>query len=275
MKLTLLQIVQSIMSDMNSDEINSISDSIESQQVASICRDTYFDIVSRKEIAANGTLSTLGSYSDDQNPTVLSLPPNSQKVDWIAYNKKRDPSDKDMFEIIPYALPSDFIFNANSINSQQSNVQIVHSGGGATFSIYNDRPPSMWTTFDDELVTFDSFCNTFEDTLQGSNTQIMTHNIPTFSITDYATPDLPDEYFAMYLAECKAACFVYIKDAGNAKAEEIATRQRYVMSQKGWVAAGGIVYANYGRGSVKNSSNNFDKWGTGTSTYPSGGPLLD
>ena len=40
MKTTLLQIVQSILSDMDSEEVNSISDTTEAQQIASVVEDT-------------------------------------------------------------------------------------------------------------------------------------------------------------------------------------------------------------------------------------------
>ena len=46
MKSTLLQVVQSILSDMDSEDVNTISDTIEAQQVASVVEDTYFNIMS-------------------------------------------------------------------------------------------------------------------------------------------------------------------------------------------------------------------------------------
>jgi len=275
MKKTLLQIVQSVMSDMNSDEINSISDSVEGQQVASICRDTYFDIVSRKELAANSSLGQLLSYGDNLQPTTLIVPDNVQRVEWLTYNKKRSDDDKDQFELLQYVYPEDFLFRSNSLDSQTDYVQTIQVSGGASVAIRTDLPPSIWTSFNDDQIILDSFCSDFEDTIQGIHTQSKFFTIPSFTISDNFVPDLPTEMFAMYLAECKAASFVFIKDAGNAKAEEVANRQRYVMSQKGWKSAGGIQYADYGRASRKTGSKHFDKWATGSSTYPSGGPLLD
>ena len=48
MKYTLLEIVQEILSDMDSDEVNSIDDTVESQQVASIVRSAYMAIMSNR-----------------------------------------------------------------------------------------------------------------------------------------------------------------------------------------------------------------------------------
>ena len=50
MKRTLLSMVQSILSDMDSEDVNAISDSIEAQQVASVIEDTYFNLVSARDI---------------------------------------------------------------------------------------------------------------------------------------------------------------------------------------------------------------------------------
>lgn len=50
MKTTLLQVVQSILSDMDSEAVNSISDTTEAQQIASVVEDTYYNIISAREI---------------------------------------------------------------------------------------------------------------------------------------------------------------------------------------------------------------------------------
>jgi hypothetical protein len=41
-KMTLLEIVQDVLNDMDSDEVNSISDTVEATQIANICRSVYY-----------------------------------------------------------------------------------------------------------------------------------------------------------------------------------------------------------------------------------------
>jgi hypothetical protein len=41
MKMTLLEMVQNILSDMDSEEINSLSDSNEAEQIAKVVENTY------------------------------------------------------------------------------------------------------------------------------------------------------------------------------------------------------------------------------------------
>ena len=58
MKKTLLELVQSILSDMDSEPVNSISDSIEAEQIASVIEDTYFNFISAREIPEHRQLTT-------------------------------------------------------------------------------------------------------------------------------------------------------------------------------------------------------------------------
>lgn len=48
-KLTLLDIVQDVLSDMDSDEVNSINDSIEALQVAAIAKSTFYNIIDGRD----------------------------------------------------------------------------------------------------------------------------------------------------------------------------------------------------------------------------------
>jgi hypothetical protein len=50
MKKTLLEIVQDILSDMDSEEVNSISDSNEARQVARIVQTTFYNLIATREI---------------------------------------------------------------------------------------------------------------------------------------------------------------------------------------------------------------------------------
>ena len=74
MKTTLLQIVQSILSDMDSEEVNSISDTTEALQIASVVEDTYYNIVAARDIPEHNTLIFLTSLVDSTRPTHFQYP---------------------------------------------------------------------------------------------------------------------------------------------------------------------------------------------------------
>ena len=72
--MTLIQIVQDILSDMDSDEVSSINDSVESLQVAQIVKSTYYNIIDGKDFPFLYELFQLTPTSTVARPTHMSLP---------------------------------------------------------------------------------------------------------------------------------------------------------------------------------------------------------
>lgn len=85
MKFTLLQMTQDIMSNMSSDEVNSISDSTESMQVASIIRQKYFDIISRLDLTKHDQLIQLNPSLDENVPVLMYVPDGIDTIRSIKY----------------------------------------------------------------------------------------------------------------------------------------------------------------------------------------------
>ena len=73
-RMNLLQIVQSIMSDMDTDNVNSINDTIEALQVAQIVKDTFYELISRRDWPHLNKLFVLNSVSVTARPNYLKLP---------------------------------------------------------------------------------------------------------------------------------------------------------------------------------------------------------
>jgi len=86
MKTTLLQIVQSILSDMDSEDVNSISDTVEAQQIGSVVEDTYYNIIAAREIPEHNKLMTLTAMADSAKPTHFKYPTNTKHIDRVEYN---------------------------------------------------------------------------------------------------------------------------------------------------------------------------------------------
>jgi len=66
MKRTLLDMVQEILSDIDSDEIESIDDTVESEQVVSILKSTYYAMMSNRDwphLRRSIQISSLGDPS--------------------------------------------------------------------------------------------------------------------------------------------------------------------------------------------------------------------
>ena len=86
MKLTLLEMVTSILSDLDSEPVNSIGNTEESTQVASVIRDTYYNIIAAKHIPEHDRLLKLTSLSDSARPTYFKYPDNVKEIRLFEYD---------------------------------------------------------------------------------------------------------------------------------------------------------------------------------------------
>jgi hypothetical protein len=261
-KLTLLEITQSVLNDMDSDEVNSISDTIESLQVAQIIKDTYYDLITKRDWPHLSTLFVLDSVSDTDRPNYLKLPVSVYEMEIIKYNKRKSTDTRDKYDKVNYQEPDTFLTQQNSLNESNSNVTQITDSSNVKYNIYNDRPPTSWTSFDDEYIVFNSYDSAVESTLQGSKTQCNGRVEPPWTVADSFVPDFPSEAFPLLVEESKSAAFITLKQVANEKAEQRAQSQKRRQSRKSWRHRGGVRYPDYGRSgksSGTKSSPYFDK----------------
>ena len=212
MKKTLLELVQSILSDMDSEPVNSISDSIEAEQIASVIEDTYFNFVSSREIPEHRRLIKITALSDNTKPTHFKYV--GRQLYWIRYNI--DENSQTNYREIKYMDPGSFATR----NLDTSNVTTVYDASASTnLLILNDRMPSLYTSFDDEHIVMDAFKSSVESTLQTTKTQAYGIVTPTFSLSDTFEPDIDEDLIPYLLAEAKSACFSLFKSGSDPKVE--------------------------------------------------------
>lgn len=251
-KMTLLEMTQDIMSDMDSDEINDINDTPDSLQVVQIIRSSFYDMIDSKDSWPHlRTLMSLDSSGDTAKPTHMKLPENVKSLQVLKYNKVKTGETRTKFQDVQYKYPDEFLHIVNGYNIDDAAVQAVTDYSGVTIAVKNDQAPTYWTSFDDEWVVFNSFDNTVDSALQSSKSQCVAYRSPSWTLSNDFIPDLPDEAFSRLLAEAKAASFSRLKQLTDNKAEQQAIRQRNAMSRKSWRAAGGIRMPDYSRRSLK------------------------
>src|ERR1700742_1892795 len=113
MQVTLLDLTQNVLSSLDSDEVNSIGDTVESRQVAQIIKNKYYDIVNRVQLPEHEQLMQLDASLDAQSPVLMYIPDGVAEVMWLKY------------------------FNSNVLNDSETgghdiNVDIVSTAAGAT-----------------------------------------------------------------------------------------------------------------------------------------------
>ncbi len=219
MKRTLLEMTQSILNDMDSEAVNSISDTVEAQQIASVIEDTYYNIVAARDIPEHHQLLQITSLSDSSKPTHFLYPTNTKQIERLFYNVADSGAN---WSEIYFVEPLDFL---NRMDEQASGVVVVTDvAGGTPLYISNDRMPTYYTSFDDDHIVLNAYDASVESTLQQSKTRAYGSVYPTFSQTDSFEPDLDDTLLPYLLAEAKSTCFSLFKSGSDPKVEQAARR---------------------------------------------------
>lgn len=247
MRKTLLRIVQDILDEMDADNVNSINDTVEATQVASIVRGCWEELLSNRNWPHMRQLVQLEASGSTLKPNYLRIPDRLKEMSEVSYDKRKEVLDDHVYTRIKYLEPDEFLKLLNSRSSSDENVESISDFSGVELLVYNNKPPEYYTSFDDEWLVFDSYNKAIEDTLMKSKTQVVAYIYPEWVHSDSAIPDLPDEAFALLTEESKATAFFTLKQMINDKAEQKSQRQNRWLSRKAWRVKGGLRYPNYGR----------------------------
>lgn len=246
-KMTLLDICQEILSDMNSDNVNSISDTIEAQQVANIVRRTFYNLYNDRVWPHTTRLLRLNSSADNTRPTHMLLDEEVIRIDVVKYNKQKDSASKLRYEDITYKTPEEFLAWVMQRDSTKDNMLTVMDYNGTPLIIQTDAHPTYYTSFDDEHIVFDSYDAMIDDILQHSKTQVIGLVEPVFLLQDTFIPDIPAKAFPYFVNEAKSTAFIKIKEVFSQKDEQASGRQKNWLAQEKHRVGGGIRFPNYGR----------------------------
>ena len=221
MRKTLLEMVQSILSDMDSEPVNSISDSIEAQQIASIIEDTFYNIITGKNIPDHQKLIKLTSLSSTARPTHFEYPTNTKELISVKYNVTKT-SGKFEWQEIEFVDPLTFISRMPYL--QTGFISVLEPVSSVPLVIANDTMPTYYTSFDDTYIIMNAYDASIDSVLQSSKTLCYGSVFPTFTISDAFEPDLDETMLPYLLAESKSACFSLFKGGSDPKVEQSARR---------------------------------------------------
>lgn len=256
-KQTLLDMTQEILSALSSDEVNSISDTTESLQVATIIKRKYYDIVSRGDLPEHNQVFQLTPSLDATQPVMMHVPDGIGHIEWIKYFDTNpldgtlvDDDGHDLnvdIKTTPTTTPGpvpgyryvtmlpiqQFLDMTASFNPSETNIDSFtfqdtsnnFPGGGFTFYYRDDRQPCYCCILSNYYVIFDAFDQSQDSTLQGSKTMCFGQVVPTFQMVDTFTPDLDSQQFPLLVSEAKALAFFELKQQPHVKAEQELRRQ--------------------------------------------------
>ena len=217
-KKTLLEIVRLILSDLDSEDVNSISDSVEAQQIADIVEQTFYNHVATEDIAEHADLIKITAASDSTTPTHFTLEDNTRRIDelWYIHNTDND------YRELDYRDFRTFLWQTDSIQEDFDTVLV----NGTKIRIRNNKSPEFYTSFDNDTIICDSYDSSVESTLQESKVRAWGHTIPVFVQSDAAVPDLIATQFPYLIMESTSTAFEVLKGSVSQKMEQGARRTR-------------------------------------------------
>lgn len=237
-KRTLLELTQTILSAMDSDDVNSISDTVEATQVAHTIIDTYYELMAGRTVPSMEGLLKLDALADVTRPNYLKLPENVKSIKWVRYNGTK----------IPYIEPEEFLDNAFG---RTDGVLITDPSFSSDYYIFDDADPTYWTTFDNDYLVFNGYDSATDSTLQQTKTTCWGQYDPAYAFTDDAyAPYLSGDDYPGLLAEATSVCFINYKQVSSAKEEQKSKRQRVRQQNDLWRGDQRRPYdrrPNYGR----------------------------
>src|SRR5215831_12114775 len=142
-KQTLLQVVQTILSAMNSDEVNSIGDTSESLQVAECVRTSYHNMMGRYDLPEHNQPFQLTPSNDPTKPTLMYKPDGVNRVEWLKYfdsNPADGLTQVDQFGAFSHGLNVDIIPNPPWSTTSTTTNSIAN--GTKTFTVVNAAIPA-------------------------------------------------------------------------------------------------------------------------------------
>lgn len=235
MKQTVLELTQTILASMDSDEVNSINDTVESYDIAILLRDVYYDIAVELNLDAHESLFELEDSGDSDQPVIMYLPENVSKMYWLKYNNQLVTEDNSSYLPVEHKDFSDFYQMQNGLHLNTSDVaEMTFTMNEEDFEIMysTDRFPTLYTHIGNQVLLFDAI-NTDEDTtLQKEKTMCGGLVYPTFTVEDDFTPTLDAAQFPYYRNRAKVRAFSEKKQVQNQEAASEARNQKVLMQKR-------------------------------------------
>lgn len=185
MRQTALELVNDLLEAGDQDSVSTISESEEAQQALSIINRAYLklihdiDWVHRRILikldTATGTTTTWDIDTYPALPWVMRIPTNVESIHQVYYDVKR----------MVYNTPE--VFQHLIIEKNRDTVER---------GFRTDRRPLVYTSFDDQFLTFDAFDSSVETQLSSTRSEVLVTKFTGIDLSnDTDILDLPNRFY--------------------------------------------------------------------------------
>lgn len=235
MRYTLLEMVTSILQSMDSDEINSYSDTTESLAVANIIKENYYRIVSNSPSYRFDSIFQLDASGDNTKPCVMYLPSHVLQLKTLKYNISDTITDTE-YRPLTYVPFEQFLTMTSGYNATQETwvdtQTITVDGDDYIFKFRNDMAPSYYTALGDYTILFDAYDSDQSTTLTSSRTLGFGDIQPVFTMSDGFVPSLDPREFDYLLNASKAQASLELKQIENTRAARLEKHGKLLANER-------------------------------------------
>lgn len=219
MKRTLLQVVQSYLNRTDGFFVDSIFDTDESQQVALIAEEVYYNMTNTyPNVFYVQKDTTLDALSDLTKPNYLLIPDEILRIQEsrIWYNNARsDQGQLVSYEPVKYITPIEFNDLTMHRDDKPDNAEVIDTPNGTKLVVLNNKFPEYCTSYDGVTLVFDSYHSDYDDTLQASKSKIVATEEPVFLPQDDFLIPIPNRLSEVYLDNVLAECYSSLRQEDN------------------------------------------------------------
>jgi hypothetical protein len=248
-KRTILQLVQQLGESIGSDEIDTLDETIEASEIATILEQTVTEVISRKRwefIKDRVRQLDIRDIASTQLNTLV-IPSDVTRINCLKY---RDTNNADVttFIKLTYMQPCEFIEFVQARNSADSNITAIANDDGVLINVLTDNAPTRWTSFDEENITFDAYDATLGTGNLIADSVIIADIVPVIDYTDAtATLKVPERMETLIYNEAVSTCAIRLRQTVDPKAERVARRQHIALREQEHITNKDIKEANYAR----------------------------
>lgn len=236
MRLTLLEMVQHILSAMGSDEVSSYDDTVESYQVALAIKQAFYDCAVELGLPEHESLFQLTASGDNAKPCIMTIPSTVTRLDTIYYDNKLSTETNSNMVLVEWIDFDDFLRMQNALREHSTTYvgEQVISNNSQSFNVMyrKDQFPRFYTTTDENTLVFDGYNNDVDTTLAAAKTMCYGAVYPSFTLTNNAYPDLSPDMFPYLLSKAKTRCFLELKQQQNPESAAEARKQKIIVQKR-------------------------------------------
>jgi len=251
---TLLEVVQDLLSATSGEEVNSIFDTVESEQYARAVKDCYEVLLATLDLPERTGLFELESSGTSLKPVLMSLPSTAESMQWLKYDCRTVDDTSSVMSDLKYVPLETFLNMSYSLDLSDSDVSSFDTTiNNATVEVRyrTDRAPTYYTTYDETYLLFDAYDSQVEVTLQKSKTLAYGKLTYDFSLLDNFVIPLAKDQVVLLKQEAKTQVFSEFKQVDNANSVRKARELKVVTAiNKNRIKDYRRPYSN-GRRSVK------------------------